>query len=111
MSIINQADFDNQVAINKDPYGACIVKLAGRAMEILDEEPGDFDCHALICRADKEIKAGGITSFMAGAAAQIISHCHSRGEEFRKKWNGEYGVKPEDDKGGVVNPAILTMKS
>ena len=94
---------------NQDAYGGACVKVAGKVMEYLDVEPGDFDPHDLICRADKESECGGITGFMAGAAAAMVSACHSRGEEFRKKWNELHGLKPEHDNGGVINPAIFTI--
>ena len=57
--------------------------------------------------ADDNIKAGGITGFMAGCIAQMITKCHSRGEEFKKKWNESYGVK--DEKKGAINPALVTI--
>lgn len=111
MPIIKQKEWDKCVSINQDPYGKCCIDVARKAMEILDNEPDDFDCHSLICRADDEIDAGGITGFMAGCVAQMISELHSRGEEFRKKWNKEHGIKEENDKGGVVNPALFTINA
>ena len=41
----------------------------------------------------------------------MVSKCHSRGEEFRKKWNldnqiGDEGEKANEGK-GVLNPALL----
>lgn len=109
MAIVDKEGWDKCVAANTDPYGNAAIMVARRAMEILDNEPGDFDCHSLICRADDESKAGGITGFMAGCVANIISKVHSRGEEFRNKWNSDHGVSKEKSKGGVVNPAILTI--
>lgn len=106
MPIIDVKGWEKCVANNQDPYGAAVVAVARRVMEILDAEPGDFDPHALICRADKETEAGGITGYMAGAAASIIANAHSRGSEFRGKWNALFGVKSDK---GTVNPAILTI--
>lgn len=80
-------EWKEQVEKNKDDYGKACVDVARRVMEILDEG-GDFDCHKIICRADEEVKAGGITGFMAGCVAQMVSHFHERGEDFRKKWSG-----------------------
>lgn len=105
--IKDQKKWNNWVKKNKDPYGKACVDVARRVMEILDEDK-DFDCHEIICQADKEVDAGGITGFMAGCVAEMISECHSRGKEFRKKWNKSYGV---DNGGGVVNPAIMTIKT
>ena len=109
MPIINEEKWASWVENNKDPYGGACVAVARKAMEILDLEPGDFDTHELISRADKESGAGGITGYMAGAAASMISVCHSRGEEFRAKWNKSYNVDESQSKGGVVNPAIITI--
>ena len=111
MSIIKQEEWDKAVEINDDPYGGAAIKVARRLMEILDEDETPIeDCHALVCRADKESEAGGITGFMAGCVAGIVSQCHSRGEEFRKAWNKPYKTKGPDN-GGVVNPAILTIET
>jgi hypothetical protein len=67
-------------------------------MKILDDEPGDFDTHRIISRADNEVDAGGITGFMAGCVASMVSHVHSRGEEFRRKRNKDNQIKDEGDK-------------
>ncbi len=110
MPIIDKENWQKAQDNNTDPYGNACIKVARRAMEILDQEADlPIDAHALICRADEESNAGGITGFMAGAAANIISGVHSRGEEFRKAWNKSYGVPDEDDRGGVVNPAVITI--
>ncbi len=113
MPITDETIWKSWVDANTDPYGKACVDVARRAMEILDEEPGDFDCHALICKADKDIKCGGISGFMAGCVAGMISKCHSRGEEFRRKWNKNNQIGDEGDKanesGGVLNPALLNI--
>ena len=106
MSIINQKKWNNLVEKNKDSYGKACVDTARKVMEYLDKEK-NFDCHDLICRADKEVNAGGLTGFMAGVVASMVSQLHSRGEEFRKKWNKDYGV--DENKEGIVNPALITI--
>jgi hypothetical protein len=81
-------------------------------MELLDENEGEFDCHAIICQADKDVKAGGITGFMAGCVAGMVAGVHSRGEEFRQKWNLLWGRKDGEkanEDGGTINPAIITI--
>ena len=105
MPIVNEVDWNKQVEMNKDAYGKCAIDVARRVMELLDKVK-EFDCNDLICKADKQ---GELTGFLAGCVAQIVSKCHSRGEEFRKKWNKDYGVEGKKDKGGVVNPAIMTV--
>lgn len=112
MPISNEENWNKWVDNNKDPYGGCCVMVAKRVMEILDEVD-EFDTHEIICQADNETKAGGITGFMAGAVATIVSTCHSRGDEFRRKWNSQCQIKDEGEKaneeGGILNPAILTV--
>jgi len=110
MPIINIKDWEKQERDNTDSYGKACIDVARDIMRRLDlEEYKDFDCHKIICDADKSVKAGGITEFMAGCVAQIVSHCHSRGEEFKKQWNKGYGVNEKEAK-GVVNPAIITIQ-
>ncbi len=113
MSIIETEKWNKCVEINSDSYGKACVDVARRVMEILDEEPNDFDTHKIICRADDETGAGGITGFMAGCVASMVSQYHSRGEEFRKKWNVGNQIKDEGEKanesGGILNPAIVEI--
>ena len=102
MPISNPDDWERIQEVNQDPYSRACVDVARAAMEILDRgEP--FDPHDLISQADRESGAGGITGFMAGAAASMISQCHSRGDEFRRAWNKDV------QSGGVLNPALLNV--
>jgi hypothetical protein len=114
MRIKNEEAWNGWVKANDDPYGGCCVRVAKRVMEILDEDttplhdgywPDVHTPHGIICKADNDIDAGGITGAMAGFVAQMISTCHERGEEFRKIWNKEYAGE------GVVNPAIITIET
>lgn len=105
MPIINQSDWDDWVAKNTDPYGKCCVGVAREVMRLLDEQ-SEFEPDKLITEADRIVDGGGITGFMAGCVAQMVARCHSRGEEFRDKWNKSYG---SDSKTGVVNPAIINI--
>ena len=96
---------------NKDPYGKCAVDVAREAMRVIDEEYEGKpikknDSDKIISIADKNLDAG-ITGFMAGCVAQMISACHTRGDEFQTAWNEYWGRA--DEKEGVVNPAILTV--
>ena len=108
----NKKLWNSYVRKNKDPYGGACVNVARQVMKYLDEDktplhdgyyPDTHTPHGLICKADDEIKAGGITGFMACCVANMVINCHERGDEFRVIWNGEY--KGE----GVVNPAVVTI--
>lgn len=107
MPIINKKDWNKAIKNNKDKYGKACVDTARRVMELLDEVK-DFDCHDLIVKADKEVKAGGLTGFMAGAVASMVSAFHSRGKEFKKQWNKDWG---DENRRGVINPALMSIKS
>lgn len=113
MPIVKQEEWNKWVENNQDAYGKCCVDVAREVMNILDTEPQDFDPHGLICRADDQINAGGITGFMAGCVASMVSACHSRGEEFRRKWNLDNQIGNEGEKanesGGILNPALLNL--
>lgn len=108
MPITKSAEWAKLVENNKDEYGKACVDVAREVMRLLDERPGDFDTHSIISEADKNASGAdaGITGFMACCVAQMVADCHSRGEEFRRKWNESYGASGE----GVVNPAILTLE-
>ena len=114
MKLKNEKLWNDYVEKNQDSYGGCCVNVAIQVMELLDKDPTPLHSgyspdihtpHGLICKADKDIDAGGITGFMAGSVAYMISGCHERGEEFRKAWNGDYGYEGE----GVINPALVTV--
>ena len=112
MKLKNEKLWNEYVAKNTDPYGKCIVNVAKRVMELLDNE-NKVDARNLVMRAEKELKAG-LTGFMAGAVASIVSTCHKKGEEFRKSWNNDVAIgdegKKANDSGGVLNPAIVRIK-
>jgi len=112
MKLKDEKIWNEYVEKNQDAYGGACVKVAQRVMELLEKDdtplkngyhPDIHTAHGLICKADKDINAGGITGFMAGAVAQMVFQCHERGDEFRKSHNGDV----ETD--GVVNHALLTI--
>lgn len=108
--ITNQKKWDGYVKQNVDDYGKYCVDTTRRVMGILDKEE-DFDCHAIMCEADID---DDLTGFMAGAIASMVSQCHSRGEEFRRKWNIFNQIQNEGERanknGGVLNPALLNIE-
>ena len=108
MPITNIREWTNCEQLNSDPYGKACVDVARRVMELMDDDSIPLEPHDLICRADNEIGAGGITGFMAGCVANMVSTHHTRGAEFRQAWNALYDVQSES---GVVNPAVLTINT
>ena len=113
MPIIEQSKWNSWVEANQDDYGKACVDTARRVMELLDTDSTILTpkgVHQVICQADKDVDAGGLTGFMAGCVAQMVSACHSRGQEFRVAFNAQHGVSEEKAKGGIVNPAIMTVR-
>ena len=114
MKLKDEKKWNIWVEKNTDPYGGACVKVAKRVMELLDKDPTPLrfgyhpdihTAHGLICKADDETKAGGITGFMASCVAQMVFECHERGEEFKNSYNGK-----EESK-GVVNKAVIEIKT
>jgi len=111
MSIINQELWDDQIKNNQDDYGKAVIDTARKVMEYLDRlapENSNYDVHDLICKADDEVDAGGLSGFQAGAVAHTIVEVHSRGQEFQEKWNLSCGGTGKEK--GTINPAILTIE-
>jgi len=117
MPITYQADWDKWVGANQDPYGKCCVDVARHAMNILDERGEVGDPDQLITDAENRLPEHeqGITGFMAGAVAAMISGCHSMGDEFRRAWNLKTQIHDEGERanenGGVLNPALLNIST
>jgi hypothetical protein len=109
MPIINQESLKIWEKKNTDPYGKCCIDVAKEVMKILDKNES-FDVHKIICDADKNAEAGGITGFMASFVTRIVVECHSRGDEFRKAWNKEVGtITGQEESEGILNPALLRI--
>lgn len=118
MPITDQKTWDEFVEMNQDPYGGCCINVAREVMRLLDEDKSvDLtkadESHRLVCQADKNVDAGGITGFMAGCVASMVKQCHSRGNEFNANWNGAHQVGSEGDeatkRGETLNPALLVI--
>lgn len=92
----------------KDPYVAAIVKIGEKVVDLMEalSEDQPIDANALILEADRFYDEG-ITGNMAAYIALIATICHSRGEEFKRSWNKHNG---DENRKGVINPAILTVK-
>jgi hypothetical protein len=89
--------------INKAPneYSKCIAKVAKESMRLLDLHnkplkngyyPESGNAHNIVCQADDNISAGGITGAMSEYVAQLVKQCHSRGEEFYKSYHNKLSV-------------------
>lgn len=86
-----------------DPYSFACVEVTIKVIKALDAGKTVKEAH-------DEMYGAGLSGFMAGEVAGMVSHFHERGDEFRKFWNEKFGVTEEKAKGGVVNPALVTLK-
>jgi len=104
-----EKEYETYVGKNQDGYGnACIVAgaLIGKG---LDDGLSPELAEKEMFKKDNEL--GGLTGFMMGCVASALARFHPRGDEYRKYFNGVFGVSEKQAKGGVVNPAILTIKT
>ena len=98
---------------NNDPYGRACFTYAERWAGMLENliESSDEDVMTVVeknaDRLSHEADIEGITGFMYGCAVSILAQCWKYGEELRKWNNREYYY----DGDGVVNPAIMTIRS
>lgn len=86
----------------QDAYSKCAYDASVSVMEALDSGATPEE-------AKKKMYGHELTGFLAGCVAQTVSYFSPRGEEFRSFWNNQYGIS--EDKEGVVNPALMTIKS
>jgi hypothetical protein len=113
MPIKNLKIWKEYVEGNKSRYGKFCVDVAREIMVMMDEVE-KINCYELMDVASKGL-GGMLTGFMTGCVAQTISLCHSRGEEFRKKWNIENqfhneGESANKKEGVVLNPSLWVTK-
>jgi len=112
MNLKDKEGWKKAQANNTDPYGNCAIRVARRVMELLDDVK-EVKAKDLVKQANKELDAG-LSGFLAGAVAGMVSKFHKRGEEFRISWNQDVQITDEGDKandsGGILNPALLTVK-
>jgi len=97
MPIINTKDWDIWVEKNQNSAGKVCIDIARQVMKVLDEDK-DFNADELIVLSAKEIKAEVPNKFIKVQVANMVSKYHSRGTEFRKKWNEAYGQPEEEPK-------------
>lgn len=116
MTLKDQNAWISTCEANTDFYGGGVIRYAeqwARLMEVRISNGEQLQAIADECShlADTE----GITGFMYGCAVSILSKVWIHGEELRKWHNmstqlSNEGEKANDSGGGVLNPALLTLK-
>lgn len=116
MQIADRKAYDNWKSKNTDPYGSACFRYAVAWADLMEVKLTQGAKLADIASAaSHETDIEGITGFMYGAAVSILSTCWVHGEELRR-WHNldvQLGAEGEEanEKGGVLNPALLTVGS
>lgn len=113
ITIADQDAWDKTRKNNPDGYGGAVVSYAerwARLMQVGIAEGKRVEDIAQATSSEADIE--GITGFMYGAAVSILSKCWIHGEALRRWHNKDYGKDGAraNDSGGVINPAILTIR-
>lgn len=114
-----EAEYQEYVGRNDDPYGVGIVTFSERWADLMEDglADGDADAIAFIAanaeRTSHEADTEGITGFMYACAVSSLAHFWVYGEELRRWHNvatqiGNEGEKANES-GGVLNPALLVL--
>ena len=95
-----------------EPYAVAILTYAerwGRLMQVELANGNNLADIAKSCAYEADIE--GITGFMYGKSVAVLSQFWIHGEELRRWHNASYGEqgKRANEKGGVINPAVLTI--
>lgn len=95
---------------NTDPYGRQVYLYAARWANMMDEmiELG----YTLEDQADKlshKADISGLSGFMYGLAVSLLHQSWVHGEQLRLWHNKQYRSEGQEDKGGVINPAVMTI--
>ena len=100
--------WDKGIANNQDAYGGCVYEYA-KSWGLLMQSRINKGESLKDIAGETSFQLGfyGITGFMYGAAVSVLSSTWKYGEELRKWHNKEYKHEGE----GVVNPALLTIKT
>jgi len=107
--IIDLEDYKKGKDAQKDEYGKAIYEYAEMWAKLMQFEMSNgkalIEC---VESTSHESDIDGITGFMYGVAVSVLARCWKHGEELRKWHNKEYN---QEETKGVVNPAVLTIKS
>lgn len=104
------SDWETYKRVNSgESYGRGIISYATiwvQYMEYLTKKYG-MKMSEIWDRCSDLANVDGVTGFMYGAAASIISRVWQFGEEFRKCYNSKWNYSGA----GTVNPAVLTISA
>lgn len=111
-----EADYDAYKKINAgDPYSARVVSYGEDWAKLMEEQIADGYAVANCAEAtSRQADTDGIAGYMYGAAVSGLSKFWEHGDDLRAWHNRKYLTEEKaagaDESGGVVNPAVLTIR-
>lgn len=116
MEIIKQKEFDDWKAKNTDPYGARCFSYAEDWANLMEAKMAEgAKLEDIAEETSHEADYDGITGFMYGTAVSILASCWKHGDALRRWHNLEFQIGTEgeeaNESGGVLNPAVLNIKT
>lgn len=112
MKFKDEKGFWDYYELNDDPYGRGTLNFAFQWAELMEYLIGEgYDLEEISEVAERVIdESYGITGFMYGCAVSTLAAFWIHGEQLRVWHNSKYSQFDEtEDKGGTINPAILTI--
>lgn len=109
LELLHPDVWQKNVEVNQDGYGKAVIDYAEGWAKLMQIEIAQGKTVAEVYDSTQHgLGFLGITGFQFGCAVSLLSASWKYGEELRKHHNKKYGVSEEKE--GVVNPAILTIK-
>lgn len=106
IELSDKEKFESWKANNTDAYGNAIFEYAILWAQLMQQELSKGKTiDECADKASHDADTDGITGYMYGAAAAILSECWKYGQELRVWHNKKYEYEGD----GIVNPAILTI--
>jgi hypothetical protein len=110
-----ESEYQSYKDKNSDPYGGAVVTYGERWARLMQAEfAAGKKITEVADQASRDADIEGITGFMYGCAVQALAHFWKHGESLRLWHNRTIQIGTEgdeaNDNGGVLNPAVLTIK-
>lgn len=111
MKITDQKGWDKGLKNNADSYGKAVYRYAEKWADRMEAEIESGKKLEDIAEKTSHNIGEDITGFQYGCVIGVLAKAWEHGDALRVWHNKQYGVKEEEGKTGVVNPAILILKT
>ena len=111
-----KGQWEEGLSKNQDPYGNAVYKFASEWATGMEKSIASGESiEECARRVSHEVDDEGITGYMYGAAASMLSVLWVHGEDLRIWHNIDTQIGDEGEKanesGGVLNPAIMSLNT